>query len=233
MKKRVSRKLRAGAGRRKGSQPAGRKTRGSGAGKTGGRRRTATVHRKTGETDIRIALAIEGRGRVRVTTGLGFFDHMMTALALHGGMDLDVKASGDLHVDQHHLVEDCGIALGQALRKALGDRKGIERTGFFVFPMEESLATAAIDLGGRPALVVRARFRRVRVGDLETDMIPEFLRGLTRGLMADLHVVLPYGWNDHHKAEAIFKAVGKALKLAMSRDGRYHDLVLSTKGMLE
>ncbi len=198
-----------------------------------GRRRIATVRRRTGETDIRIALAIEGRGRVSVTTGLGFFDHMLTALALHGGMDLELKATGDLHVDQHHLVEDCGIALGQALRKALGDRKGIERTGFFVFPMEESLATAAIDLGGRPSLAVRVRFRRVRVGDLETDTIPEFLRGLTRGLMADLHVVLPYGWNDHHKAEAIFKAVGKALKVAMSRDGRYRDLVPSTKGMLE
>jgi imidazoleglycerol-phosphate dehydratase len=180
-----------------------------------------------------VALSIEGTGRVNVATGVGFFDHMMSALALHGGMDLEVEASGDLHVDQHHLVEDCGIALGQALRTALGDRKGIERTGFFVFPMEESLATAAIDLGGRPSLVFKARFRRTRVGDLETDMIPEFLRGLTRGLQADLHVMLPYGWNDHHKAEAIFKAVGKALKVAMDRDRRYRGLVPSTKGMLE
>jgi imidazoleglycerol-phosphate dehydratase len=180
-----------------------------------------------------VALSIEGTGRVRVATGVGFFDHMMSALAMHGGMDLDLEAKGDLHVDQHHLIEDCGIALGQALGTALGDRKGIERTGYFVFPMEESLATAAIDLGGRPSLVFKVRFRRVRVGDLETDMIPEFLRGLTRGLRADLHVVLPYGWNDHHKAEAIFKAVGKALKLAMNRDRRYRGLVPSTKGMLE
>ena len=197
------------------------------------RRRTARLRRTTKETDIRLALSIEGRGRVRIDTGIGFFDHMLTALALHGGLDLDLQARGDLHVDQHHLVEDCGIVLGQALRRALGDRKGIERTGYFAFPMEESLALAALDIGGRPSLVLRARFRRVRVGDLETDTIPEFLRGLTRGLMADLHVVLPYGWNDHHKVEAIFKAVGKSVRLAASRDGRYRGLVPSTKGMLE
>jgi imidazoleglycerol-phosphate dehydratase len=200
---------------------------------TRARRRTARLRRRTKETDIRLALTIEGRGRVRVKTGIGFFDHMLTALALHGGLDPEVEAKGDLHVDQHHLVEDCGIVLGQALRRALGDRKGIERTGYFAFPMEESLALAALDLGGRPSLFLKARFRRVRVGDLETDTIPEFLRGLTRGLMADLHVVLPYGWNDHHKAEAIFKAVGKSVKLAASRDGRYRGLVPSTKGMLE
>jgi len=202
-------------------------------GGAGAMRRRADVRRATGETDIRVRVALDGRGRVRVATGIGFLDHMLTALALHGGLDLDLTARGDLHVDQHHLVEDCGIALGQALRQALGDRRGIERTGFFVFPMEEALATAAIDLGGRPSLVCRARFRRVRVGDLETDTIPEFLRGLTRGLQADLHVVLPYGWNDHHKAEALFKAVGKAMKVAVSRDRRYRGLVPSTKGMLE
>ena len=196
-------------------------------------RRIATVRRATRETDIRMRLALEGRGRIRVQTGIGFFDHMLAALALHGGMDLEVAARGDLHVDQHHLVEDCGIALGQALRKALGDRRGIERTGYFAFPMEESLALAALDLGGRPSLVFKVRFRRAQAGDLETDTIPEFLRGFTRGAQADLHVVLPYGWNDHHKAEALFKAVGKAIKLAASRDGRYRGLVPSTKGMLE
>ncbi len=199
---------------------------------TGRGRRTARVRRRTKETEIRVRLAIEGTGRVNVSTGIGFLDHMLTALALHGGLDLDLRATGDLHVDQHHLVEDCGIVLGQALRRALGDRKGIERTGYFVFPMEESLATAAVDLGGRPSLVYKARLRRFRVGDLETDTVPEFLRGLTRGLQADLHVVLPYGWNDHHKVEAIFKAVGKAMKVAMSRDARYRDLVPSTKGRL-
>ncbi|HEU4400749.1 MAG TPA: imidazoleglycerol-phosphate dehydratase HisB [Candidatus Polarisedimenticolia bacterium] len=196
-------------------------------------RRVATLRRATRETEITVRLAIEGRGKVRVATGLGFLDHMLSALALHGGLDLDLEARGDLHVDQHHLVEDCGIAIGQALSRALRDRRGIERTGFFAFPMEESLALAALDLGGRPSLVYKARFRRLRVGDLETDTIPEFLRGLTRGLLADLHIVLPYGWNDHHKAEALFKAVGKALKLALCRDGRYRGLVPSTKGTLE
>ncbi len=194
--------------------------------------RRATVVRRTRETDIRVRVALEGKGRVRVATGIGFFDHMLSALALHGGLDLDLRAQGDVHVDQHHLVEDCGITLGQALREALGDRRGIERTGFFAFPMEEALALAAVDLGGRPLLVCRASFRRARLGDLEADTITEFLRGLTRGLLADLHVVLPYGWNDHHKAEALFKAIGKALKLAVSRDGRYRDVIPSTKGML-
>jgi imidazoleglycerol-phosphate dehydratase len=195
--------------------------------------RRAALRRTTRETDIAVEVGLQGRGRVEVATGIGFFDHMLQALALHGGLDLTLRARGDLHVDQHHLVEDCGIALGQALRRALGNRRGIERTGFFVFPMEESLAAAALDLGGRPSLVFKARFRRVRVGDLETDTIPEFLRGLTRGLLADLHVLLPYGWNDHHKVEAVFKAVGKALKVAVSRDRRYRDLIPSTKGMLE
>lgn len=196
-------------------------------------KRTASLRRATRETEIRLRLALEGRGRIRVVTGIGFFDHMLSALALHGGLDLEVAARGDLHVDQHHLVEDCGIVLGQALREALGDRAGIERTGYFAFPMEESLALAALDLGGRPSLVFKARFRRERVGDLECDTILEFLRGFTRGAQADLHVVLPYGWNDHHKAEAIFKAVGKAIKVAVSRDGRYRGLVPSTKGMIE
>src|SRR5262245_39672277 len=197
------------------------------------RRRSAVLHRKTKETDIRVRPVLAGRGRIRVETGGGFFDHMLSALALHGGMDLELVARGDLHVDQHHLVEDCGIAFGQALLEALGNRKGIERTGFFAFPMEESLALAALDFGGRPSLIFKARFRRALVGDLESDTIPEFLRGLSRGARADLHVVLPYGWNDHHKAEALFKAVGKAIKLAVSRDGRYRGVVPSTKGMLE
>jgi imidazoleglycerol-phosphate dehydratase len=206
---------------------AGRTRRGAGPA------RRAALRRATRETDIRVRVAIDGRGAVRVATGIGFFDHMLSALALHGGLDLDLRARGDLHVDQHHLVEDCGIALGQALRKALGDRRGIERAGFFAFPMEEALALAAVDLGGRPSLVCRTRFRRFRVGDLECDTLPEFLRGLTRGLLADVHVALPYGWNDHHKMEAVFKALGKALKVAVSRDGRYRGLVPSTKGMLE
>jgi imidazoleglycerol-phosphate dehydratase len=196
-------------------------------------RRSAKLSRKTRETAIAVSLNLDGRGRVSVSTSIGFFDHMLSALAMHAGFDLTIEATGDLHVDQHHLVEDSGIAIGQAVAEALGDRRGIERTGFFAFPMEDAIALAAIDLSGRPALTWRARFRRARVGELDTDLIPEFFRGLVRGLGADLHVVVPYRASDHHAAEAVFKAVGKSLKLAVARDGRYRGLVLSTKGLLE
>jgi len=199
----------------------------------GPRHRTGRVSRASRETRVSVRVVLDGRGAAAVATGIGFLDHMLSALATHGGFDLGLEASGDLHVDQHHLVEDCGIVLGQAIAQALGGRRGIERTGFFAFPMEDSLALAAVDLAGRPALAWRARFRRQRVGGLETDLIPEFFRGLVRGLGADLHVVLPYRANDHHAAEAIFKAVGKALKLAVCRDGRYRALVPSSKGILE
>ncbi|MEW5983680.1 MAG: imidazoleglycerol-phosphate dehydratase HisB [Acidobacteriota bacterium] len=195
--------------------------------------RTARLSRKTRETDIALRLRLDGRGEVSAVTGVGFLDHVISALALHAGFDLDLKAKGDLHVDQHHLVEDCGIVLGQAIAQALGTRRGIERTGFFAFPMEDALALAAIDLSGRPALMWRAAFRRTRVGDLDADLLPEFFRGLVRGLGADLHVVLRYQRNDHHAAEALFKAVGKALKLAVARDGRYREFAPSTKGLLE
>ena len=204
--------------------------------KTIGRRRSqrhARLSRKTRETSVAVSLGLDGRGRVSASTGIGFFDHMLTALAMHAGFDLAIEAVGDLHVDQHHLVEDSGIVIGQAVAQALGDRRGIERAGFFVFPMEDAIALAAIDLSGRPALTWRARFRRARVGELETDLIPEFFRGFARGVGADLHVLVPYRTNDHHAAEAVFKAVGKALKIAVARDGRYRDLVPSTKGLLE
>ncbi len=197
------------------------------------RRRVGEASRKSRETDIRVRVVLDGRGATAVATGVGFFDHMLSALAMHAGFDLEIDASGDLYVDQHHLVEDCGTVLGRAIAQALGDRRGIERTGFFAFPMEDSLALAAVDLAGRPALAWRATFRRRRVGELETDLIPEFFRGLVRGLGADLHLVLPYRANDHHAAEALFKAAGKALKLAVARDGRYRGLVPSTKGVLE
>jgi imidazoleglycerol-phosphate dehydratase len=196
-------------------------------------RRVARLSRRTRETDITVTLRLDGRGDVSAFTGIGFFDHMLTALAMHAGFAMTLEASGDLHVDQHHLVEDCGIVMGQALARALGDRRGIERTGFFAFPMEDALALAAIDLCGRPSLTWRASFRRSRIGELDTDLIPEFFRGLARGATADLHVVMPYRRNDHHAAEAVFKAVGKALKLAVARDGRYRGLVPSTKGLLE
>jgi imidazoleglycerol-phosphate dehydratase len=196
-------------------------------------RRSARITRRTSETSIAVSLDLDGRGRVSASTGIGFFDHMLSAMAMHAGFGLALEAAGDLRVDQHHLVEDCGIVIGQAAARALGDRRGIERTGFFAFPMEDALALAAIDLSGRAALRWRARFRRARVGELETDLLPEFFRGLARGLGADLHVVVPYRANDHHAAEAVFKAVGKALKLAVARDGRYRHLVPSTKGLLE
>ena len=196
-------------------------------------RRIGRASRASRETDIGVRVVLDGRGTATVATGIGFFDHMLSSLAMHAGFDLRLEASGDLHVDQHHLVEDCGIVLGQAIARALGRRRGIERTGFFAFPMEDALALAAIDLAGRPALTWRARFRRRQVGDLDADVIPEFFRGLVRSLGADLHVVLPYGANDHHAAEAIFKTVGKALKLAVARDARYRALVPSTKGLLE
>lgn len=196
-------------------------------------RRVGEASRKSRETDIRVRVVLDGRGTTAVATGVGFFDHMLSALAMHAGFDLDIDASGDLHVDQHHLVEDCGTVLGRAIAQALGDRRGIERTGFFAFPMEDSLALAAVDLAGRPSLTWRATFRRRLVGELETDLIPEFFRGLVRGLGADFHLVLPYRANDHHAAEALFKAAGKALKLAVARDSRYRGLVPSTKGVLE
>lgn len=196
-------------------------------------RRSARLSRKTRETSVAVSLDLDGRGRASASTGIGFFDHMLSALAMHAGFDLAIEATGDLRVDQHHLVEDSGIVIGRAVAEALGDRRGIERTGFFAFPMEDAIALAAIDLSGRPALTWRARFRRARVGEMDTDLIPEFFRGFARGLGGDLHVVVPYRSNDHHAAEAVFKAVGKALKLAVSRDGRYRDVVLSTKGLLE
>jgi len=210
------------------ARPGSRKTTGRRVG-----RRRARLSRKTRETSVTVSLGLDGRGQVSASTGIGFFDHMLTALAVHAGFDLAIEAIGDLHVDQHHLVEDSGIVFGQAVAKALGDRRGIERAGFFAFPMEDAVAFAAIDLSGRPALTWRARFRRERVGELDTDLIPEFFRGVARGLGADLHILVPYRSNDHHAAEAIFKAVGKALKVAVARDGRYRDLVPSTKGLLE
>lgn len=195
--------------------------------------RVIRVSRQTRETTISVRLALDGRGHVNVRTGIGFLDHMLSSLALHAGFDLRLTATGDLHVDQHHVVEDCGLMLGRAIAQALGARRGIERAGFFAFPMEDALALVAVDLSGRPSLTWRARFRRLRIGDLETDNIKEFFMGLVRALAADLHIVMPYRTNDHHAAEAIFKAVGKALKIAVSRRGCYRRLVPSTKGLLE
>ena len=194
--------------------------------------RKAAIRRTTKETDIACRLALEGRGRAEVSTGIPYFDHMLEAFAKHGEFDLRLKAVGDLHVDPHHTVEDCGIVLGQAFAKALGSRKGISRAGFFAFPMDEALALAAVDLCERPVLVWSVRFRRERIAALHTDLVEEFFKGLAHHLRMNLHVKVPYGWQDHHKCEAVFKAVGRAMAMAVRRDRRARGSVASTKGML-
>jgi imidazoleglycerol phosphate dehydratase HisB len=193
--------------------------------------RTATLSRKTGETDVALTLGLSGSGAGTRDTGVGFFDHMLETLARHALLDLQVEASGDLHVDEHHLVEDVGLSLGEALSIALGERRGIRRFGF-VAPMDESLAEAAIDLGGRPFLVFRAGFRRERVGDLPTEVVREFFRALSDRLRATLHLRVRYGRNDHHKIEALFKAFALALRAACEADARRGDDVPSSKGTL-
>jgi imidazoleglycerol-phosphate dehydratase len=182
------------------------------------------------ETNIALSFVLDGRGKGEADTGIGFLDHMLCAFARHGGFDLKLHARGDLEVDQHHTVEDCGIVLGQAIERSLGRKIGIQRAGYHLFPMDESLAFAAVDLGGRPYLKWRVRFRRRSVGGLETDLIPEFFRALAVHSRANWHLSVPYGWNDHHKAEALFKAAAKALGMAAAR-GRVKKLP-STKGLI-
>jgi imidazoleglycerol-phosphate dehydratase len=195
--------------------------------------RRAALRRKTKETSIRAALRIEGRGAFDVKTPVGFLTHMLESFALHGRFDLDFRAEGDLHVDQHHLIEDCGIVLGRLFAKALGRRRGINRAGYFVYPMDDALAVVAVDLGGRPFLVFDARFRRRFCGDLDTDLLEEFFRAFSRHAGANLHVKMPYGKNDHHRIEAIFKAFARAMKMACSTDPAAAADVPSTKGLLE
>lgn len=193
--------------------------------------RRAEVERTTRETSVRVAVVLEGDGRAEVDTGVGLLDHMLELLAGHALIDLEVEAEGDLHVDEHHTVEDVGIVLGQALSEALGERRGIRRYGFLL-PMDESLARVALDLGGRSYLVFRATFRRERVGDLPTELVEDFLRALTDRLGATLHVSVEYGRNDHHKIEAIFKALGRTLRDAVEEDTRLGGRPPSTKGTL-
>ncbi len=195
--------------------------------------RKGNVERITKETQIRAALTIEGKGRYQVSTGIRFFDHMLELFAKHGGFDLEIDAKGDLDVDQHHTVEDVGIALGQCFAQALGDRKGINRAGYFVMPMDETLAVVAVDLSGRPALVYHAPTRFKRVGDLETEMLHEFFDGFVVHCGANLHARVLYGRSNHHKIEAIFKCFGRAMRFACSTDARLKDQLPSTKGLLE
>ena len=192
--------------------------------------RQAALHRVTRETDIDLTLCLEG-GEVRVDTGIGFFDHMLTALARHGGLGLTVKAVGDLQVDCHHTVEDTGIVLGQAVSRALGDKKGIRRFGSFLLPMDETLVMAALDLSGRPYLGFEAQFKTERVGEFDTEMVREFFYAFTYSCGMNLHLRQVCGSNSHHIIEAMFKAFAKALDEAVSFDERVSD-VLSTKGSL-
>jgi imidazoleglycerol-phosphate dehydratase len=194
--------------------------------------RRASVQRDTKETRIAGALAIEGKGRYNITTGIRFFDHMLELFAKHGGFDLELKADGDLDVDQHHTVEDVGIVLGQLFAKALGDRKGINRAGYFVMPMDETLAFVAVDIGGRPTLVYKDKVKVRRVGDLQTELVEDFFGGFVNHAGANLHAKVLYGRSSHHKIEAIFKCFARAMKFACSTDKRLKDELPSTKGLL-
>lgn len=193
--------------------------------------RKAEVTRKTGETDITVEINLDGTGKADINTGIGFFDHMLSAFAKHGFFDLSVRAVGDIHVDGHHTVEDTGIVLGQAISKALGDKKGIKRYGNFLLPMDDSLVLAAIDLCGRPYFEMDAEFKSPMVGEFDTQLVREFFYAVSYGAMMNLHLRVVTGLNDHHKIEAMFKAFSKALDEATSFDERITG-VLSTKGSL-
>ncbi len=194
--------------------------------------RNATIDRRTGETDIHLELTIDGSGHAEVQTGVGFLDHMLTLWAKHGLFDLTVRATGDLHVDEHHTAEDTCICLGQALNQALGERRGLVRTAHSFVPMDEALALVAVDLGGRPYCVVQATFVTPRVGQLGTDLIPHLLESIAFHGRLNLHAQVLYGHNDHHKVEGIFKALGRALDAATRIDERLAGSVPSTKGVL-
>jgi imidazoleglycerol-phosphate dehydratase len=194
--------------------------------------RCATLHRKTTETDIRARLCLDGQGRYKISTGVRFLDHMLELFARHGGFDLELTARGDLDVDQHHTVEDTGIALGEVVRRALGDKRGINRAGYFVMPMDETLAVAALDLSGRAYLVLNASIKASRVGDFQTELLEDFFQGFAANAGANVHLKLLYGRSSHHAVEAIFKAFARALRFACSRDRRLKRQLPSTKGLL-
>ncbi len=194
--------------------------------------RKARLHRKTNETDIKLALTIEGEGLYKVSTGIRFFDHMLELFARHGGFNLDLTATGDLDVDQHHTVEDVGIALGEAFDSALGNKKGINRAGYFLMPMDETLGLAAIDFGGRTSAVIDTKVRTRLVGDLQSELVYDFFEGFARGARANVHLKTMYGRSNHHKIEALFKAFARALRVACSRDKQLATMLPSTKGLL-
>ena len=194
--------------------------------------RKAVIQRNTAETQISGSLCIDGAGTYDISTGIRFLDHMLELFAKHGAFDLQLSARGDLDVDQHHTVEDCGIVLGDLFAKALGDRRGINRAGYFVLPMDESLAVVAVDLGGRSALAYDQQVNVVQVGDLQTELLEDFFDGFTQHATANLHAKVLYGRSNHHKIEAIFKCFGRAMRYACSSDERMKDQLPSTKGLL-
>jgi imidazoleglycerol-phosphate dehydratase len=195
-------------------------------------KRTAAIDRKTAETEIHLKLTIEGRGRYSISTGIRFFDHMLELFTRHGAFDLDLRCKGDLDVDQHHTVEDVGIALGEAFDCALGDKRGILRAGYFLMTMDETLGLAAVDLSGRAAHAVETKVRTRLVGDLQSELVEDFFEGFARGARANVHVKTMYGRSNHHKIEALFKAFARALRFACSRDLQLRDALPSTKGLL-
>ena len=194
--------------------------------------RTAAIHRKTKETEIKLRLNLDGRGTARVSTGIRFLDHMLDLVARHGAFDLQIEAKGDLDVDQHHTVEDTGIALGEAVLEAVGKKRGILRAGYFLMPMDETLAAAAIDLSGRPHCVVTGKIAAKRVGDFQTELTEDFFQGFAQAARANVHLRVVYGRSSHHQVEAIFKAFARALRFAVSRDKRLRNVLPSTKGLL-
>ncbi len=194
--------------------------------------RTAAIERNTTETKIALHLTIEGSGRYTVSTGIRFFDHMLELFARHGAFDLELVCNGDLDIDQHHTIEDIGIALGEAFDKALGDKKGIHRAGYFLMPMDETLGIAAVDLSGRVACKVKTKVRTEFVGDLQSELVEDFFDGFARGARANVHLKTMYGRSNHHKLEALFKAFARALRVACSRDRQLGEMLPSTKGLL-
>jgi imidazoleglycerol-phosphate dehydratase len=194
--------------------------------------RFATIRRNTKETQIALRMNLDGRGKSDISTGIPFFDHMLDLVTRHGGFDLKLKATGDLDVDQHHTVEDAGIALGEAVISALGNKRGINRAGYFLMPMDETLAVAAIDFGGRPHCIVKARFSKARVGDFQTELVEDFFQGFAQAAHANVHLRVLYGRSTHHQVEALFKAFARALRFAVSRDRRLRKVLPSTKELL-
>jgi imidazoleglycerol-phosphate dehydratase len=194
--------------------------------------RRAVIDRRTTETSIAMKIDLDGKGKYQVRTGIRFLDHMLELFARHGAFNLTIDAKGDLDVDQHHTVEDLGIALGEAVSAALGTRRGINRAGYFVMPMDETLAVAAIDLSGRPHAVVDLKVKTARVGDLQTDLVHDFFEGFAIGARANVHVKVLYGRSSHHHVEAVFKAFARALRVAVAKDKRLAKMLPSTKGLL-